>query len=1026
MGALAVAILLLGAGAALRAEEAPPPATAAAEDGLADPESDAAAEAAGEAVPGDAVPETAPGVPAPDAEALQNGPLTPPPQDAPAAIAPPDEPAVAGPDEPVAPALTDEPVADFSSDIAAIDVTAALAETRVSDPAEPGAAWFTIYVENSGENLQSRVLLSIDPPSAGLSLIAPGRRPTLIEVAGSDSAVIIERADAFGDNAFRIILPPSYETALALHFVGVGPAPTLFAWTESALIAHNRQISLLVGAVGGLLVAAFVFAAGAAVLLGRPFAQWAALFLGAVLFAFLSSVRLFDDTFLAAIGGPYGLFALALALAVASGSRLIDHVASYEAFWPPARRLADWLAIGIAILGVAAALGLPGAGLLVRILAVVGAAAAAGYLAHCGRLGVAGARRLAPAATIFALVTAVATFRALGFLGTGVLASSVIAGFSAVGAVLVALTGAVASAEPTVARLRAMRRAHLRDDMQATSTDEVIAQSREHAAVVASHQGIFDLDLDSNLLSLSPEAAHILGLGDRHIEIAHEEWLRHLFPEDRDVYIEAIETYRRQPDLAYRLEFRVKRPDGDVAWFELRATMIGQATEPDRCLGLIANVTARKEAEAPFMSPLFDRLTGLGNRLALFTALEEAENQLPELALAIADIDRFKTIDTALGPEKTDLLLQQIAARLEKEFRASGKVFRIGGDMFAIVTPKPPSLESLGDAVLKTMVRPFKLDDREIFLQLSVGLAPGEGARDAQDLVSKAEIAMVQAKRDGGDCARLYADAAALPVKGGQGDSVALDTGLRRALERGEIAIHYQPVMRVADGSVAGFEALLRWNHPEHGVIEPDDFIPYAERAGLILPIGRLALVRAAEDLARWQHFFPLVPPLFVSVNVSWRQIESKTFTNEVKAVLAQNELAKNTLRLEVTETAIARAEKSAEIALKRIRTLGAGLAIDDFGTGHSSLEQLRRFSFDAVKIDKSFLVAGEKEEAIFASMVQLAHDLRLDVVAEGVETEEEVHRLRELRCEYAQGFFFSPPLPAAEIPNFIAMTYTQ
>lgn len=185
---------------------------------------------------------------------------------------------------------------DIASDEAVIDMSAELDATRVSDPAEPEAAWFTVYAQNTADGIGARVLQAIDPPQAGLSLMPPLRRPTLLEVAGSDGAVVIERTEAFGSNAFRFILPPSHESALALHFDGVGPAPTLFAWTESALIAHNRQIALLVGAIGGLFAAALAFSGGAAIFGGRPFVQWSAVFLGALLFAFLTSSRVFDDT----------------------------------------------------------------------------------------------------------------------------------------------------------------------------------------------------------------------------------------------------------------------------------------------------------------------------------------------------------------------------------------------------------------------------------------------------------------------------------------------------------------------------------------------------------------------------------------------------------------------------------------------------------------------------------------------------------------------------------------------------------
>jgi diguanylate cyclase (GGDEF)-like protein/PAS domain S-box-containing protein len=916
--------------------------------------------------------------------------------------------------------------ADIASGEAVIDMSSALEVTRVSDPAEPGAAWFTVYVQNTGDRLCARVLQAIDPPAAGLSLTPPTRRPTLLEVAESDGAVIIERAEAFGSNAFRFILPPSHESALALHFDGVGPAPTLLAWTESALVAHNRQISLLIGTVGGLFAAAMAFAGGAAAFGGRPFVKWSALFLGALLFAFLTSSRVFDDTWLTYFGGPYGLFALALSLAIAAGSRLIDHVASFEAFWSPARRWADRFAIAMIGLGLAAWFGAPGAGLLIRILTVMGAAAAAGYLTHCGRLGVAGARRVAPAVTIFALVTAVAAFRATGLMGAGVIANSVIAGFSAVGAVLVALTGAVASSEPTVARLRSMRRAHLKDDIQATTTDEIIAGSREHAAVVASHQGIFDLDLDSNLLALSAEAARILGIGKRATELPHKDWLRYLLPDDRDVYLQALSTYRNKPNLAYRIEFRVKRQDGNVEWYELRATMIGQASEPGRCLGLIANVNARKEAEIYRASPQLDGLTGLGNRLALFELLEGARDQFSKLALSILDLDRFKAVDSSVGADGADSLLREVALRVEKKFGQKAKIFRVGGDMFAVVTSKPTKLPLLGNRILESMAKPFLVADRELFLPVSVGIASGDMAEDAQDFVAKAELAMIQAKREGGARVCIYSDDFVVAASSPGGDPITLDTNLRRALERNELEIHYQPVMRVSNGSIAGFEALLRWKHPEHGIIEPDEFIPYAERVGLIVPLGQLALERASEDLARWHHFFPLDPPLFVSVNVSWRQIERREFANELKIFLARSNLPKDTLKLEVTESAVMAHEKKAGAALKKLRALGVGLAIDDFGTGQSSLSQLRRLPFDLVKVDKSFLAVGEKAEAILSSIVKLAHELGLEVVVEGVELESDATRLRDLSCEYAQGFFFGAPLPATDVPNFIAMTYSR
>jgi EAL domain-containing protein (putative c-di-GMP-specific phosphodiesterase class I) len=249
---------------------------------------------------------------------------------------------------------------------------------------------------------------------------------------------------------------------------------------------------------------------------------------------------------------------------------------------------------------------------------------------------------------------------------------------------------------------------------------------------------------------------------------------------------------------------------------------------------------------------------------------------------------------------------------------------------------------------------------------------------------------------------------------------------LRHALDRGEIQLYYQPIIRLNDGQVAGFEGLLRWRHPERGIIEPESFVPHAEESGLILRLGRFALERALQDLAQWQKRFPMKPPLFVSVNVAWRQIADPAFADQIAALLGSADIAKRSLKLEVTESAVMKGADRAEAALQRLRSLGVGLAVDDFGTGHSALSHLRRFPFEAIKIDKSFISALHEQAgaAILRSIVSLAHELKLAVVAEGVETNEEAVRLRQMDCEYAQGFLFGAPLPPAEVLTFIAMAH--
>jgi diguanylate cyclase (GGDEF)-like protein len=386
----------------------------------------------------------------------------------------------------------------------------------------------------------------------------------------------------------------------------------------------------------------------------------------------------------------------------------------------------------------------------------------------------------------------------------------------------------------------------------------------------------------------------------------------------------------------------------------------------------------------------------------------------------ILDLDRFKSVNASVGHDGADALLKSVGTRLGGRFDRSA-IYRVGGDTFAIITRKPNDLQVLGNAVLQAMAPAFHHAGREIFLPTSVGVAAGDAAEDAQEFLTQAELAMVQAKRSGGGRAWVYSNALAKPPKS---DAVALDTDLRRAIERGEIELHYQPIVRLDDNQIAGFEALLRWVHPKRGIIEPESFIPHAEQSGLIVPLGLVALKRAAQDLALWHKLRPLASPLFVSVNITWRQISDHHFMKEVETLLRRSNLPERTLALEVTESTVMTDIAAAQAALTRLHGLGAALAIDDFGTGHSQLSHLSRFPFDAVKVDKSFAPGKEKNGTpILGSILTLAHELGLEVVAEGIENAEQVAKLRSMACEYGQGFYFSAPMPATDIKRLLEGT---
>ena len=483
---------------------------------------------------------------------------------------------------------------DFAGPQPVIDLGLSLAPERIAEPSDPRGSWFSVTVANGQAEPVDRVLTAFSAPRASLAFQPLPARPTIVQVVPSDPAAVVERAIAFGPDAFRVVVPPRRSVTIALHFENALPRQPVLAWTEPALIADNRQSSVLDGLIVGLFTAATLLSAAAAGLSSRVLAGWAALFLFSVLMADLTASGFLDFTGLAAISGPYGLFAIWISLAVAAAIRVIDYVAPFEAFWRHGAKWRDRVALVVIGAGVAAYASAPAAGLMVRVCALVGAAAAAGYLSHCGRIGVAAARRLAPAATVFALVTAAAGLNALGFFGVNLTASSALSGFSAAGALIVAIASTI-PADHSILRLRDLREAHSHDDLQATKTDETIEREWELVAMAASQQGVFDLDLKSGNLTLSKEAAVLFGFRPAAVELSIETWIRRIAPEDRDFFAETLAAYHKQTETPFRVEFRILQGHG-VRWCELRATVTGQEHAGKHCLGLIADASLRDDS----------------------------------------------------------------------------------------------------------------------------------------------------------------------------------------------------------------------------------------------------------------------------------------------------------------------------------------------------------------------------------------------------------------------------------------------
>jgi len=414
---------------------------------------------------------------------------------------------------------------------------------------------------------------------------------------------------------------------------------------------------------------------------------------------------------------------------------------------------------------------------------------------------------------------------------------------------------------------------------------------------------------------------------------------------------------------------------------------------------------------------MHDALSGLPNRLLLADrlsqAIAQAERHQNRFAVFVVDLDRFKAINDSLGHLAGDAMLKEVARRLASVLRKADTLARLGGDEFVLVLNEISSVqdvETIAAKVLADIARPVKLSDLELHTSASIGISlfPTDGA-DADTLLQHADAAMYHAKKNGRNAYQLFEPAMNAFAK----DRLELENGLRRALAQGEFVLHYQPKVDVRDGGIDSAEALIRWHHPTRGLIGPLDFIPLAEESGLILPIGEWVLREACRQACAWQTAG--LRPLRVAVNLSAQQFRQKNLVEVVRSALNAARLEPRYLELELTESAVMHdAEQSIEI-LRQLSALGVRISVDDFGTGYSSLSYLRRLPLDKLKIDRAFIrdvVTSRDDAAIVRAIVSLAHNLRLKVIAEGVETPDQLAFLRELGCDEYQGYHYSVPVP--------------
>jgi diguanylate cyclase (GGDEF)-like protein len=543
---------------------------------------------------------------------------------------------------------------------------------------------------------------------------------------------------------------------------------------------------------------------------------------------------------------------------------------------------------------------------------------------------------------------------------------------------------------------------------------------RQSLALTGSGDTVWDWDVARDRVVTTPDISTRLGLDSGAMHGPVRNWVPRLHPDDRDRFRATLDVLLEHRRGRLNHEFRIRAEDGHFHWLQIRARpVLGSNGEIIRCVGTIIDVTEQKNSiERLLQDAMHDNLTGLPNRQVFLDRLQSVLTLAPggdtlrPTVMAI-DIDRYKQVNDSLGIAAGDNILIALTRRLRRLLKPQDTLARLAGDQFGLILVSerdPAKVADFADAVSKAIMVPINFANREIILTASIGLSSWVDQQEsATGMLADAELAMYRAKRSGGNRVEPFRPA----FRAAGTDKLQIETDLRRAIERKELFLAYQPIIRLKDGEIAGFEALMRWDHPKRGSIPPSEFIPIAEMSDLIGPLGLFAMDRAASDLMTWQQQTGDLP-VFVSVNLSSAQLLNADLYNDVRALLQKTQVNAGQLKLELTESLMMENPEQARLVLGKLKETGLSLALDDFGTGYSSLAYLTQFPFDTIKLDKALVRnATEKRAVLLRSVIAMARALEMTVVAEGVETDEDAAELAKMGCHFGQSYLFGPPAPA-------------